>query len=49
MKDFVLSTFTAEQLVIIDQKLDHYVQGLELLLECGADQAMNRINRKEAS
>jgi PTH1 family peptidyl-tRNA hydrolase len=49
MKDFVLSKFSSEQLVIIDQKLDLYVQGLELLLESGADRAMNQINRKEES
>ena len=49
MKDFVLTKFSSEQLVIIDQKLDLYVQGLELLLESGADRAMNQINRKEES
>jgi PTH1 family peptidyl-tRNA hydrolase len=49
MKDFVLSKFSSAQLVIIDQKLDFYVQGLELLLESGADRAMNLINRKEES
>ena len=47
LKDFVLSKFTPEQLVIIEQKLDHYVQGLELLLARGADQAMNQLNRKD--
>lgn len=46
LKDFVLSKFTSEQLAIIHQKLDHYVQGLELLLDCGAEQAMNQLNRK---
>jgi PTH1 family peptidyl-tRNA hydrolase len=49
MKDFVLGRFSPEQLAIIDQKLDHYVAGLELLLVSGPDPAMNRINRKEAS
>jgi PTH1 family peptidyl-tRNA hydrolase len=47
LKDYVLSKFSPEQLVIIDQKLDHYVQGLELLLARGADQAMNQLNRKD--
>jgi peptidyl-tRNA hydrolase, PTH1 family len=47
LKDYVLSKFTPEQLVIIEQKLDHYVQGLELLLARGADQAMNQLNRKD--
>ncbi len=49
LKDFVLTEFSPEQLVIIDQKLDHFVQGLELLLDRGADQAMNQLNRKEPS
>ena len=49
MKDFVLSKFSSDQRVIIDKKLDLYLQGLELLLESGADSAMNQINRKEAS
>jgi PTH1 family peptidyl-tRNA hydrolase len=49
MKDFVLTKFSSEQLVIIDQKIDLYVQGLELLIESGADRAMNQINRKEES
>lgn len=48
MKDFVLGRFSAEQLAIITQKLDHYVAGLELLVLSGPDTAMNRINRKEA-
>jgi PTH1 family peptidyl-tRNA hydrolase len=48
MKDFVLGKFSPEQLAIINQKLDHYVSGLELLLLSGPDPAMNRINRKEA-
>jgi len=47
LKDYVLSKFSPEQLVIIEQKLDHYVQGLELLLARGADQAMNQLNRKD--
>jgi peptidyl-tRNA hydrolase, PTH1 family len=47
LKDYVLGKFSSEQLVIIDQKLDNYVQGLELLLARGADQAMNQLNRKD--
>jgi PTH1 family peptidyl-tRNA hydrolase len=47
LKDYVLSKFSPEQLVIIEQKLDYYVQGLELLLARGADQAMNQLNRKD--
>jgi len=36
-------------LLLLTKKLDFYVQGLELLLESGADRAMNLINRKEES
>ena len=49
LKDFVLSKFSPEQLTIITQKLDAYVQGLELLLTGGPDQAMNQLNRKDLS
>jgi PTH1 family peptidyl-tRNA hydrolase len=49
LKDYVLGNFTAEQLAIIQQKLDHYVDGLELLLASGADPAMNLLNRKEST
>jgi len=47
LKDYVLGKFTSEQLVIIEPKLDHYVQGLELLIARGADPAMNQLNRKD--
>jgi len=47
LKDYVLGKFSPEQLVIIEQKLDHYLQGLELLLARGVDQAMNQLNRKD--
>ena len=47
LKDFVLGRFEPEQLAIINQKLNHYVQGLELLLESGPDRAMNELNRRE--
>ena len=47
LKDYVLGRFGPEQLAIINQKRDHYVQGLELLLDAGADQAMNQLNRKD--
>ena len=46
LKDFVLSKFSPEQVAIIDQNLDRFVQGLELLLDRGADQAMNELNRR---
>jgi PTH1 family peptidyl-tRNA hydrolase len=47
LKDFVLARFTTEQLATIQQKTDTYVQGLELLLASGPDQAMNQLNRRD--
>jgi len=47
IKDFVLARFTTEQLNLIHQKTDTYVQGLELLLESGPDRAMNQLNRRD--
>src|ERR1700722_4640148 len=44
LKDFVLSKFSSEQLTIIENKLESYVCGLELLLDRGADRAMNEQN-----
>ena len=47
LKDFVLGKFTPEQQSIVEQKLDHYLSGLALLLEQGADRAMNSLNRRD--
>jgi peptidyl-tRNA hydrolase, PTH1 family len=47
LKDFVLARFTPEQLTIIKQKTETYVQDLELLLKGGPDQAMNQLNRRD--
>jgi PTH1 family peptidyl-tRNA hydrolase len=47
LKDFVLARFTQEQLTLIQQKTDTYVQGLELLLASGPDRAMNQLNRRD--
>jgi PTH1 family peptidyl-tRNA hydrolase len=47
MKDFVLARFTSEQLNTIQQKTDHYVQSLELLLTSGPERAMNQLNRRD--
>jgi PTH1 family peptidyl-tRNA hydrolase len=49
MKDFVLARFTTEQLNLIHQKTDFYVQSLELLLASGPDRAMNQLNRRETT
>jgi PTH1 family peptidyl-tRNA hydrolase len=47
LKDFVLGKFTPDQQTIIDQSLDHYLSGLQLLLEQGTERAMNSLNRRE--
>ena len=47
LKDFVLGKFTPEQQTIVDQKLDYYLTGLALILEQGADRAMNSLNRRD--
>ena len=48
MADFVLGKFTPEQQLLVNQKLDHYVQGLELLLSRGNEAAMNQLNRRDS-
>jgi peptidyl-tRNA hydrolase, PTH1 family len=47
LKDFVLGKFTPEQHTLLTQKLDHHVQGLELLLSRGIATAMNQLNRRD--
>jgi PTH1 family peptidyl-tRNA hydrolase len=47
IKDFVLARFTSDQLTLIQQKTDTFVQGLELLLAGGVDRAMNQLNRRD--
>jgi PTH1 family peptidyl-tRNA hydrolase len=49
LKDFVLARFTQEQLTLIQQKTDAYVQGLELLIASGPDMAMNELNRRDTT
>ena len=49
LKDFVLGKFTPDQLTLIDQKITHHLQGLELLLTHGSDHAMNQLNRRDPS
>jgi len=46
LKDFVLGQFTPEQRQIVDQSLSHYLAGLSLLIDSGADHAMNSLNRR---
>ena len=47
MADFVLGKFTPTQHLLITQKLDSFVSGLELLLSRGTEPAMNQLNRRE--
>jgi peptidyl-tRNA hydrolase, PTH1 family len=47
MADFVLGKFTPDQQLLVNQKLDHYVQGLDLLLSRGVEPAMNQLNRRD--
>ena len=47
LSDFVLGRFTPEQNITVTQKLDQYVQGLELLLSRGVEPAMNQLNRRD--
>lgn len=47
LTDFVLGKFTPEQQTLVNQKLDHYVHGLELLLSRGIEPAMNQLNRRD--
>ncbi len=46
LKDFVLGRFTPEEQTIFNQHLTAYVDGLDLLIEQGPDQAMNKLNRR---
>ena len=47
LKDFVLGKFTTDQSILIQQKLTHYIDGVELLLTRGASFAMNQLNRRD--
>jgi len=47
LKDFVLARFTQEQLNLIQQNTDTYVQDLELLIGSGPTLAMNKLNRRD--
>ena len=47
LSDFVLGKFTSDQQLLLTQKLDHFVAGLELLLSRGVEPAMNQLNRRE--
>ncbi|BET67073.1 aminoacyl-tRNA hydrolase [Opitutales bacterium ASA1] len=46
LKDYVLGRLTPEQDSLFTQALPEHLDGLNLLLAAGIDQAMNRINRR---
>ncbi|HEY9248455.1 MAG TPA: aminoacyl-tRNA hydrolase [Rariglobus sp.] len=48
LKDFVLGKFTSEQNHLLQQNLERYVTGLRLVLDHGADKAMNQLNRRDS-
>ncbi len=48
LKDFVLGQFTSDQQHLLDKHLDHYTSGLRLVIEHGADRAMNQLNRRDS-
>lgn len=48
LKDFVLGEFTPDQQLTLNQQLNHYLSGLELLLSRGTEAAMNQLNRRES-
>ncbi len=47
LKDFVLGKFTPDEQVIFHQHLATYADGLSLLIDRGADEAMNQLNRRD--
>ena len=47
LPDFVLGKFTPEQQSLVTQKIDTFVQGLDLLLSRGIEPAMNQLNRRD--
>ena len=47
LSDFVLGRFSPEQQSVVQQQLPAYVTGLEMLLEQGAEPAMNQLNRRD--
>ncbi len=48
LADFVLGKFPPSQQHLLDQNLERYVTGLRLVLDHGADKAMNQLNRRDS-
>ena len=47
LKDFVLGRFSPAESTLVEKNLNHYLQGLELLIDSGPAQAMNQLNRRD--
>ncbi len=47
LTDFVLGKFSPEHQIILNQKLETHLAGLDLLLSRGAEAAMNQLNRRD--
>jgi PTH1 family peptidyl-tRNA hydrolase len=47
IKDFVLGKFSPAQQTVIANSLDHFLNGLDLLLDSGPEKAMNTLNRRD--
>jgi PTH1 family peptidyl-tRNA hydrolase len=47
LKDFVLGNLTTDQHTLVENTLPHYLNGLDTLLQHGADRAMNTLNRRD--
>ena len=48
LKDFVLGKFTLDQQSLLETNLERYMSGLRLVIEHGADRAMNQLNRRDS-
>jgi PTH1 family peptidyl-tRNA hydrolase len=47
LKDFVLGKFTTDERNVFEKQLTSYIDGLNLLIQKGASQAMNQLNRRD--
>ena len=46
LKDYVLGAFTAAETAVFSEKLPHYTDGLNILVQKGSTVAMNQFNKK---
>lgn len=47
LKDFVLGKFSPAESILVENNLNHYLAGLQLLIDSGPAQAMNQLNRRD--